>query len=140
MISFPQGNQTIIPMESEDGGSDCFHMTFNRCRWEKFENQWLPFPFFTLGSNGKTDFAPTNWCRCKLFQNRQMEILKNTIYYLLLILELKYESEDFEEEDLMETPVFASNYDKSKDFALCNNEFSLVDFCSKSSTYKLRMG
>ncbi|MDR2824911.1 MAG: virulence factor SrfB, partial [Prevotellaceae bacterium] len=44
----------------------------------------------------------------------------------------KYEEEDFEEEDLMETPVFAGNYDRSKDFALCNNEFSLVDFCSKS--------
>jgi hypothetical protein len=50
---------------------------------------------------------------------------------LLFDTRTKYESEDFEEQDLMETPVFASNYDTSKDFALCNNEFSLVDFCSK---------
>jgi hypothetical protein len=54
---------------------------------------------------------------------------------LLLVFDTrtKYEEEDFEEEDLMETPVFASNYDTSKKFALCNNEFSLVDFCSKAT-------
>ncbi|MBK8557616.1 MAG: virulence factor SrfB [Lewinellaceae bacterium] len=42
-----------------------------------------------------------------------------------------YEKESYENEDLNETPIFESEYDKSKDFVLCNNEFSLVDFCSK---------
>jgi hypothetical protein len=43
---FSGGNKTITPMESEDGGTDCFQITNSRCRWEKFENSWLPFPFF----------------------------------------------------------------------------------------------
>ena len=129
---FSDGKETIIPMESEEGGTDSFAMTVNRCSWEKFENRWLPFPFFSLGSNGKTKFAPTNWCRCKLVPDPINANIKK--YNLLLAFDTrtKYEGEDFEEEDLMETPVFASEYERSKDFALCNNEFSLVDFCSQT--------
>jgi hypothetical protein len=129
---FSEGNQTLTPMETEDGGTDCFPMTLNRCRWEKFENRWLPFPFFSLGDNGRSEFAPTNWCRCKLVPDTSNGNTKK--YNLLLVFDTrtKYEEEGFEEEDLMETPVFASNFDRQKDFALCNDEFSLVDFCSKS--------
>jgi len=126
------GNQTISPMESEYEGIDCFSMTLNRCLWEKFENHWLPFPFFSIGNNGKSEFAPTNWCRCKLIPDTANGSIKK--YNLLLAFDTrtKYEGEDFEEEDLMETPVFASNYEKSKEFALCNNEFFIIDFCSKA--------
>jgi len=129
---FSEGNKIITPMESEAGGSDCFQITNSRCRWENFENHWLPFPFFLLNNNGKSEFAPTNWCRCKLIPDSTNGIIKK--YNLLLAFDTrtKYEGEDFEEEDLMETPVFTSNYDKSKDFALCNNEFLLLDFCSKT--------
>jgi hypothetical protein len=126
-----EGNNPITPMETDSGESDCFQITLSRCRWEQFENQWLPFPFFTLGSNGKTEFAPTNWCRCKLVPESSNGNIKKYNILLAFDTRTKYESEDFEEQDLMETPVFASNYDRSKDFALCNNEFSLVDFCSK---------
>jgi hypothetical protein len=126
-----EGNQLITPMETDAGESDCFQMSLGRCRWEKFENQWLPFPFFTLGSNGRTEFAPTNWCRCKLIPETTNGNIKSYSILLAFDTRTKYESENFEEQDLMETPVFASNFDRSKDFALCNNEFSLVDFCSK---------
>ncbi len=127
-----EGNQALKPMETEDGGTNCFPMTLSRFRWEKFENHWLPFPFFTLGSNGKSEFAPTNWCRGKLILDTSSD---NTRKYNLLLAfdtRTKYEEEGFEEDDLMETPVFASNFDRQKYFALCNSEFSLVDFCSKS--------
>lgn len=128
-----EGNSIITPMESEEGGTDCFQITNNRCRWEKFENRWLPFPFFGLSGSGNSEFAPTNWCRFKLVPETVEGNSKK--YNLLLAFDTrtKYEDEGFEGEDLMETPVFASNYDKSKDFALCKNEFSLVDFCSESS-------
>lgn len=127
-----EGNRIITPMENEDGGSDCFQMTLNKCRLEKFENQWLPFPFFKINGNGRSDFGPTNWCRFKLTPGTSEGNLKT--YNLLLAFDTrtKYEDEDFEDEDLNETPVFANVFDRSKDFALCNNEFSLVDFCSKS--------
>jgi hypothetical protein len=130
---YSEGNQTLTPMDTEDGGTDCFPMTLTRFRWEKFENRWLPFPFFTLGNYDKSEFAPTNWCRCKLIPDTA-SICNSKKYNLLLAFDTrtKYEEESFEEEDLMETPVFSSNFDRQKDFALCNNEFSLVDFCSKS--------
>jgi len=129
---FSEGNQNITPMVSEDGGTDCFQITNSSCRWEKFENRWLPFPFFSIGSNGKSGFAPTNWCRCKLIPETATGNTKKYNILLAFDTRTKYEGEGFEEEDLRETPVFASNYDRLKDFALCKNEFSLVDFCSKT--------
>jgi len=121
----------ITPMEAEAGETDCFQMTLHRCRFEKFEKRWFPFPFFALSGNRISEFGPTNWCRFKLIPDSTSGNIKK--YHLLLAFDTrtKYEQEDFEDEDLMETPVFASAYDMSKDFALCNNEFSLVDFCSK---------
>ena len=122
-----------IPIETDTPEeSGCFRVSTNNCRWEKFENQWLPVPFFMLGSNNKSEFGPTNWCRIKLIPDSVSSPIKK--YTLLVVFDTrtKYEHEDFEDEDLRETPVFASAYDKSKDFALCNNEFSLVDYCSKS--------
>lgn len=128
-----EGCQTLVPMELEDGGTDCFPMSLSRCHLDKFENRWLPFPFFTLGGNGKSEFAPTNWCRCMLVPAGEADGNKKK-YNILLIFDTrtKYEDEGFEDEDLMETPVFSSNYDHEKKFAVCNNEFSIVDFCSKT--------
>ena len=129
---FDDGNQPITPMETDEGETNCFQMTLSRCLLEKFENRWLPFPFFALGSNGKSEFAPTNWCRAKLIPDTESGNIKK--YNLLLAFDThtKYEDESFEDEDLQETPVFTSSDKNSKDFALCNNEFSLIDFCSKS--------
>lgn len=129
---YSEGNKPIVPMESDGDNSDCFQISVNRFRWDKFENQWLPFPFFSLGSNGKSEFGPTNWCRCKFVPEESSNSSKK--YTLLLAFDTRttYENEDFEEHDLMETPVFASSYDKSKVYGICNNEFSLLDFCSKA--------
>jgi len=122
-----------IPIETETPEeSGCFKIGLNNCRWEKFENRWLPFPFFTLDTNDKPEFGPTNWCRFKLIPDTTTGNIKKFNLLLAFDTRTKYEQEDFEDEDLLETPVFASDYDRSKDFALCNNEFSLVDFCSKS--------
>jgi hypothetical protein len=92
---------------------------------------WLPFPFFLLNGN-KSEFGPTNWCRCKLIPVETTGKLRQ--YSLLLAFDTKslFEKEDFEDEDLNETPVFTSNYDKSKDYALCNNEYKLVGYCSEA--------
>src|SRR5690606_23177223 len=55
-------------------------------------------------------------------------------YNLLLAFDTRsvFENETFEDEDLNETPVFTNNYDRSKEFALCNNEYNLVAYCSKA--------
>lgn len=131
---YEEGYNTLTPMETDDGGTDCFSMSLSRCHLDKFENHWLPFPFFSLGGSGKSEFAPTNWCRCMLVPDGNSDGKNKKKYNLLLAFDTrtKYEDEGFEDEDLMETPVFSSNYDHEKKFAICNNEFSLVDFCSKT--------
>jgi hypothetical protein len=114
-----------------DGDARCFEMNFNRCVWDKFENQWLPIPFFALNRSDNSEFGPTNWCRIKLVpdsigsQNRRYSIL------LAFDSRTKYEDEDFEDEDLMETPVFSSEVDRFKKYSLCNNEFLILDFVSE---------
>lgn len=120
----------VKPEESDDGGTNSFSMSLNRLRFEKFENQWLPFPFFNVHSNGKSDFGPTNWCRFKLIPINA----KDHKYQILLAFDTRslHESEGFEDDDLMEAPVFSSVYEQFKDFAVCNNEFSLIDFCSST--------
>lgn len=120
-----------IPIDTEDPkGSGCFHESLGKISWEKFENVWLPFPFFSLNGD-KSEFGPTNWCRFKLIP---IDTTGNKRKYDILIAfdtKSSFEKEDYEDEDLNETPVFSSNYDKSKEFALCNNEYKLISYCSE---------
>jgi hypothetical protein len=123
---------SIIKIDTEDPkDSGCFQVSNNRIRWDKFENVWLPFPFFLLNGNN-SEFGPTNWCRCKMIPVESTGRSKK--YNLLLAFDTRslFEKEDFEDEDLNQTPVFTTNYDKSKEYALCNNEYKLVSYCSEA--------
>jgi hypothetical protein len=123
---------SIIKIDTEDPkDSGCTQIGVGKITWEKFENVWFPMPFFLL--NGKqSEFGPTNWCRFKLIP---VDINGKTRKYNLLIAFDTYssfEDENFEDEDLNETPVFTNIAEKSKEFALCNNEFKLIAYCSES--------
>jgi hypothetical protein len=123
--------KSVIPIESDEPEkSGCFQVSCGRIKWEKFENRWFPFPFFMMNNN-QSKFGPTNWCRFKLIPATSAGKVKK--YDLLLAFDTRtqFENEDFEDEDLNETPVFASSYERSKDYAACNNEYMLVDYCSK---------
>lgn len=122
----------IIPVHtaaSHDSG--CFQESTGRIRWDKFENKWLPFPFFELKSNGKSDFGPANWCRIKLIPGETNN--KARKYNLLLAFDTRTAFEDKDLDDLKETPVFVRSLNPSKDYAVCNDEFNLVRYCSKLS-------
>jgi hypothetical protein len=113
----------------EDSG--CFQMSINRIKWDKFENVWFPMPFFLLTGN-KSDFGPTNWCRFKLIP---AETEGNTRKYnLVLAFDTRsvFEKETFEDEDLNETPVFTSTFEKTKNFSLCNDEYKFIAYCSEA--------
>jgi hypothetical protein len=123
---------SIIKIDTEDPkDSGCFQIGIGKMNWDKFENIWFPMPFFLL--NGKqSEFGPTNWCRFKLIPT---EINGNRRKYDLLIAFDTYssfEDENFEDEDLNETPVFTNIAEKSKEFTLCNNEFKLIAYCSEA--------
>jgi hypothetical protein len=129
---FETEGKNPIPKDTEDAkDSGCFQESISKINWGKIENVWFPFPFFLLNGN-KSEFGPTNWCRCKLTPVETTG--KSRKYNLLLAFDTKslFEKEDFEDEDLNETPVFTSNYDRSKEYALCNNEYKLVSYCSEA--------
>lgn len=130
--NFAAEGKKIIPIDTGDPkDSGCFYESVGRIIWDKFENEWFPFPFFLLNGD-KSDFGPTNWCRFKLIPAEVTGSARK--YSLLLTFDTRslFEKEDFEDEDLNETPVFTSNYDKSKEYALCNNEYKLVGYCSEA--------
>jgi hypothetical protein len=123
----------IIPIDTGEGReSGCFHESISRINWDKFENTWFPMPFFAL--NGKqSEFGPTNWCRFKLIPIVHKANIK--IYSLLLAFDTgsRFEPEDSENEDLKETPVFTNAGQREKVFALCNNEYKLIGYCSEEN-------
>jgi hypothetical protein len=106
----------------------CFHISIESCNLDRFENHWLPFPLFNLSSGNKSEFGPTNWCRCKLIPIEKSESIKK--YNLLLAFDTRTNNDDSNK--LLEVPVFTSGYERSMDFALCKNELLLIDFCSKA--------
>lgn len=127
---FEMEGKKQITIETEDlNQSGCFTISIARLNWSKFENVWFPFPFFLLNGNN-SDFGPTNWCRFKLIPKEHTGTTQK--YNILLAFDTKstFEQPDFEDEDLNETPVFTSDFDKEKKFALCNNEYKLIEFCS----------
>jgi len=113
--------------------SGCFDVSFNKIQendWRKFENTWLPMPFFKVKGR-KTDFGPTNWCRFKLLPVSVSGNIKK--YNLLLAFDTRsvFKDEGFEEEDLQETPIFTNLSQTSNDYALCNTEEGLISYCSE---------
>lgn len=126
--------KSIIHIDTEDAvDSGCFDLTVGQIKkeeWEKLENVWFPIPFFLLKGK-KSAFGPTNWCRGKLIPDGVSG--KERHYTLLLAFDTRsvFESEDYENEDLNETPVFTNSTERNKVYALCNNEFKLVSYCSE---------
>jgi len=133
---FFQNNKSVIkPNIYDNQASDCFAIDVNKCNWEKFENKWLPFPYFKV-SKGKSDFGPTNWCRIKIIPVESNK--EKRIYNIILAFDTQtdFEEEGFETDELYQRPVFTSFFEKSIEFELCNNEFALIDFCSQSQKCK----
>lgn len=129
---FEEEGYSPIPIETErPEDSGCFQESISRIKLDKFENVWFPMPFFLLNGN-KSDFGPTNWCRFKLIPVETDGKIRK--YNLVLAFDTRsaFEKETFEDEDLNETPVFTSNYERTKNFSLCNDEYKLIAYCSEA--------
>ncbi|MBK8042543.1 MAG: virulence factor SrfB [Haliscomenobacter sp.] len=109
----------------------CFPESIGKINWERFENTWFPMPFF-LHNGKQSEFGPTNWCRFKLIPVESSG--RSRKYNILLAFDTRscFEEEEFEEEDLNETPVFTNASEKLKYYALCDNEYKLISCCSEA--------
>lgn len=129
-LDFINNQKSPIKVDSIDPkDSGCFQESLSRIKWDKFENTWLPIPFFLLKGK-KTEFGPTNWCRCKLIPIESSE--KSKKYNLLVAFDTRTTFPDSAFDDLSQTPFFSNDYEKSKEYALCNNEYQMLGFLSDS--------
>ncbi|MDR2058191.1 MAG: virulence factor SrfB [Dysgonamonadaceae bacterium] len=125
-----EGKKTIT-IETDDAvDSGCFQTSISRLNWNKFENLWFPVPFFLRNGHNRSEFGPTNWCRFRLIPITTGGTERK--YNLLLAFDTRSEFET-DDEELNETPVFTSIYDRQKKYGICNDEHKLVNYCSQAS-------
>lgn len=95
-----------------------------------FENKWLPVPYFFKRTEKRFKFSPMNWARMKLIPQKNDK--GNIDYYVILAFDTRagYESTGYNE-----YPVFPDQYCSEMNFALCDNEFFLMDFCSPNEKW-----
>ncbi len=89
-----------------------------------FENVWLPLPYFFKRTEKKFKFGPCNWARMKLIP--QGEDKGGKTYNVVLAFDTRAKDGD----KYIEYPVFPDRYRSQMDFALCGDEFWLMDYCS----------
>lgn len=85
-----------------------------------FIDKWLPLPYFELGVDGRSKSGPYNWCRCKL-----TPLNDKGDYNMLLAFDTHTV---YEEDEHNQCPVFTSDFESEKTFALCRDEYVLLDF------------
>lgn len=95
-----------------------------------FENEWLPAPYFFKRTERKFKFGPLNWSRFKLIPVKEEKGQK--IYDIILVFDTHT---TYENEVNDENPVFPDKFRKDIDFALCNNELFLLDYCSSGQKW-----
>lgn len=95
-----------------------------------FENKWLPVPYFFKRTEKRFKFSPMNWARMKLIPQKNDK--GNIDYFVILAFDTRagYESTEYNE-----YPVFPDQYCSEMNFALCDNEFFLMDFCSPNEKW-----
>lgn len=95
-----------------------------------FENKWIPIPYFFKRTEKRFKFSPMNWARMKLVPREEEKGVKE--YDVLLAFDTRagYESDDYNE-----FPVFPDPYCHEMDFALCDNEYLLMDYCTPNEKW-----
>lgn len=97
---------------------------------KNFENKWLPIPYFFKRTEKRFKFSPMNWARVK-FVPRRVE-KADVEYDVVLAFDTRasYFSDEYNE-----IPVFPDQYCSEMNFALCDNEFFLMDYCSPNENW-----
>lgn len=128
----------ILPLRIDDENcpdvmGEIFDMTFanKNCKLEAFENVWLPLPYFFRTSPQSFKFGPLNWARVKLIPKSEEKGIRHYDAVIAFDTRASYETKDGYDE----CPVFPDRYSTSMDFALCSNEFYLMDYCTPGNKW-----
>lgn len=128
----------ITPLRIDDENcpgvrGEIFNMTFadRDCKLQSFENVWLPLPYFFKRTPKRFKFGPLNWARLKLVPKFESKGIRHYDAIIAFDTRAKYEVTD----EYDECPVFPDKYRNDMDFALCNNEFYLMDYCTSGKNW-----
>lgn len=127
----------IYPIADDNGmqngnKGEIFKMTFNdkHNTLEKYENVWLPAPYFFKRTEKKFKFGPLNWARFKLIPEISADGNKRYNVVVVFDTRTKYQADEYNE-----YPVFPDQFKNEMKFELCTNESFLMDYCSPSSKW-----
>ena len=130
-------NDGINPLRIEDEmcngvKGEIYKLTFGdkNNMMKCFENKWLPIPYFFKRTEKRFKFSPMNWSRVKLIPR---EASNNEVEYDVILAfdtRAKYSADEYNE-----YPVFPDQYCSEMKFALCDNEFFLMDYCSPNEKW-----
>lgn len=100
---------------------------------DKLNGKWLPFPYFEYNTAGRLMVGPFNWSRMKLASTGNV-IEGKQEYDLIIAFDTNtiYDDGNYSD-DYKESPLFPNEFDKYKDFGVCNKDFDLMTFCSSES-------
>lgn len=111
---------------------EIFNMSFSsrENKLSAFENVWLPIPYFFKRTERKFKFGPLNWSRMKLIPNTDNKAIRE--YDVLLAFDTRTQ---YDADEHNECPAFPDKFRKDMDFALCSNEFHLMDYCTSGEKW-----
>lgn len=111
---------------------DIFSLTFSDKdnKLARFENAWLPVPYFFKRTPKRFKFGPLNWVRMKLIPTGEERGTRDYHVVLAFDTRVRHESDEYEE-----CPVFPDAFKGDMDFELCGNEFYLMDYCSANNNW-----
>ena len=95
-----------------------------------FENKWLPIPYFFKRTEKRFKFSPMNWSRVKFVPRSEGKTELEYDVILAFDTRTGYSSDEYNE-----FPVFPDQYCSEMNFALCDNEFFLMDYCSPKENW-----
>ncbi len=127
----------ITPLRIDDENcegvrGEIFDITFGnkRNKLDKFENVWLPVPYFSKKTEKMFNFGPFNWARVKLTPRKKSD--KECVYDAVLVFDTRVKTQ---RDEYDECPYFTDKFQQGLDFALCKNEFHLMDYCSSGKSW-----
>lgn len=97
---------------------------------EKFENVWLPLPYFHKRTEKRYSFGPLNWARFKMVPRESTEAKK--MYDVIIALDTRA---TYETDPHNERPAFPDQFKREMSFMVCTDEYKVMDFCAPSKEY-----
>ncbi len=111
---------------------EIYKLTFSdkQNKFEAFENKWLPAPYFFKRTEKRFKFGPVNWSRFKLVSRKGASVANEYDVIVAFDTRAGYTANEYNE-----FPVFPDKFAPMMNFALCNNEFFLMDYCSAGQNW-----